>query len=641
MQSQSTTKWQWLQQATNYKTIQSSTTDIAIEFALSSATSWLNIADANIIDKESVPIVKSGKKGADGQDGQDAARLVLTPNILLYLADDSGKAIRNQSFNVTGQLLVNGVSVDVPQSGLSMSVVGSLPADVTNSGAGPSQLQFSIAKDKSPSGSFKLSATGTLNGISYTAVESVLVEANRNGSQGEVGHVGRFYYYAGEYDGTPSHYSMEQTQAPYVKVTDGDTIEFWMLDNQGVEPDGGVMTASQGPKTSGQIEWTQMSSEQQYYIAKAFFGEYAQFGSFIINDDWMLSTNGKISGTSYNNSALFYETSGSGARNSAVAYTLFVPSMLPSGSRSIYSTVTYVTQTSNTNICLLQFDDTATIIKVTGYVDSGVTMYLSISHGDYSHENTITATSSTSVYFLIPSSQAHYQTYLKAKVNRSDYEGTITSVERVGFVPNFAVDGLTGNSYQNSGYFRGNIEASTIKAANFFRNICMYYGGSMCYNGGTFQREIGGVQKTFCTSGNADVVVISQGYLTSWDETGISERNTILLPNPSTVNGKMITVYCEVVAKKSSAQINVGCTGSGNLMVKCASVDSQGRLSPYSMTGNPVAYMQLEHAYYSYGYRLVNSNGDSVWTGSQTDDCELLKRTEVTFFSQGGYWYKI
>jgi hypothetical protein len=44
-----------------------------------------------------------------------------------------------------------------------------------------------------------------------------------------------------------------------------------------------------------------MTSDFKYIITEAIFGNYAHFGSAIINGDWMLSTNGTINGVAYNN----------------------------------------------------------------------------------------------------------------------------------------------------------------------------------------------------------------------------------------------------------------------------------------------------------------------------------------------------
>ena len=48
-----------------------------------------------------------------------------------------------------------------------------------------------------------------------------------------------------------------------------------------------------------------MTSDFKYIITEAIFGSYAHFGSFIINGDWMISTNGTINGVLYVNGQNF------------------------------------------------------------------------------------------------------------------------------------------------------------------------------------------------------------------------------------------------------------------------------------------------------------------------------------------------
>ena len=194
------------------------------------------------------------------------------------------------------------------------------------------------------------------------------------------GRAGRFYYYAGPWDADTT-YQMANTQAPYVKASNG---RFYMLDN---DEGGGVNINSRDDDPADGFgsgnPWSEMASEQQYYIAKAFFGEYAHFGSFIINGDWMISQHGTING-SYSEE-----------------YTKFDPAY-PNTSRGGYHTV------------------------------NGTTWY------------------------------------------------------GWNFVPNFAVDGLTGATYQNNANIRGTVyaEAGNIAGLSITDNTTMYGDGACLYLSG-------------------------------------------------------------------------------------------------------------------------------------------------------------
>ena len=153
------------------------------------------------------------------------------------------------------------------------------------------------------------------------------------GATGSAGHTGRFYYYAGEYNQN-GIYRIESTQAPYVKFTGPDDNEdmqtgFFMLDNGGEEPPYNNWPTDGHPaqptfKSGINTPWTQMQSEHQYYIARAFFGENAYLGSFIINGDWMISQYGTL----YDSSGTAHEINGTssyGGYTKDNAYTLFSP----------------------------------------------------------------------------------------------------------------------------------------------------------------------------------------------------------------------------------------------------------------------------------------------------------------------------
>lgn len=122
------------------------------------------------------------------------------------------------------------------------------------------------------------------------------------GGIGETGHTGRFFYYDGPYDSSKT-YRIEASQSPYIKYTDPNDQSlsgFFMLDYGGTEPPtipyevtGVAPSFSPGDNNP----WTQMSSQHQYYIARAFFADNAYLGAFIINVDWMLSQYGTLTDT--------------------------------------------------------------------------------------------------------------------------------------------------------------------------------------------------------------------------------------------------------------------------------------------------------------------------------------------------------
>ena len=183
---------------------------------------------------------------------------------------------------------------------------------------------------------------------------------------------------------------------------------------------------------------------------------------------------------------------------------------------------------------------------------------------------------------------------------------------------------------------RGDFEvAGTIKATNFYHHVCYYFGGGVCLNGGEKYYK-GGLQ--YDTSGYADIIEIQQPYNGNWSWTGDSKNKyTILLPDPSTCEGKIVTVYCGVVYCTGS--IAIGCIGT-NKMVTRWSV-SNGVLVPESVSGDqPIDALNLEAGRYIEGYRL--SNG---WSGSRTVDVDLFEPVVYAFAAQKSgddyYWFQV
>ena len=162
--------------------------------------------------------------------------------------------------------------------------------------------------------------------IGTTIVDTKKVRCVADGGTGPAGHVGRWYYYAGVYDGHPEHYTMESTQAPYVKES-ANSNNYWMLDFGGVEPDSHSKTATVGPTASGQTEWTSMLATFKYIITEAIFTDYAHLSAFVFNGDWMISTNGTIQGIAYNSS----DWKNPAKYNGKPAYEWFDPSNPSSG----------------------------------------------------------------------------------------------------------------------------------------------------------------------------------------------------------------------------------------------------------------------------------------------------------------------
>lgn len=215
-----------------------------------------------LVDKERVPIIFDGSDGIDGINGIDGSDGNDAPyNVYAYARYDS------RASNATTGAPTGNRDTSVGTNGWSEQA----PAPISSYPYIWQRIEH-------------YTSAGINDNISYVCMTGA------PGNTGGRGHTGRFYYYAGEYS-TDAIYRIEATQAPYVRYNNS----FWMLDYKGEElpyepwPSDGKPGA---PSLSENNPWTLMSSNQQYYIARAFFGEFAHLGSFIINGDWMISQYG-------------------------------------------------------------------------------------------------------------------------------------------------------------------------------------------------------------------------------------------------------------------------------------------------------------------------------------------------------------
>lgn len=116
----------------------------------------------------------------------------------------------------------------------------------------------------------------------------------------QTGLIHKMYYYAGEVGNDLTDYEnciATKYQAPYVKYN-GD---FYVLNVPDSDLVLGQYIATAFPEED-ENHWTKMEGGvDKFYMAEAYFGEFAKFGSAIISGDYLISTNGKINGTEYTN----------------------------------------------------------------------------------------------------------------------------------------------------------------------------------------------------------------------------------------------------------------------------------------------------------------------------------------------------
>ena len=205
--------------------------------------------------------------------------------------------------------------------------------------------------------------------------------------------------------------------------------------------------------------------------ANILFGDHGYFGSAIISGDWMISTNGEIDGTLCENGATF---------QGITAYSLFNPNN-PSGGdvTEFNSTSTYTMAAGDTtkNITTVTLEAGKVYkLVVTGKAGSSSGSYYvrlrNTSTGATYTPVMINGTSNVmrSGYF-VPSTAG---TYYIEFYDTSGLTGEISliNLSRKDFSPRYALDLLTGATYQHDGLFTGFVRKRKTKITS--SNISRY-----------------------------------------------------------------------------------------------------------------------------------------------------------------------
>ena len=222
--------------------------------------------------------------------------------------------------------------------------------------------------------------------------------------------------------------------------------------------------------------------------ANILFGDHGYFGSAIISGDWMISTNGTIDGTAYNNRATY---------NGVLAYSLFNPN------NPLGKPITLYDWTGTKTIA----SGTTTSSFTTVSLVAGKTYFVQAA-GKTSNANGVlyvrlrnTSTGATySPIMINGSSDVMRSGYINCTVtgnyylemyHTDSYTGTVNScfMSEKNFAPNYCLDLLTGKTYQGDIYVRGGVRSPfTFLGVNgtfnndFSDNVAVYSGSASSYS---------------------------------------------------------------------------------------------------------------------------------------------------------------
>lgn len=616
---------------------------------------WIQLSSG---DRETLPIVKDG---TNGDPGAPAVVYIIepSPDSVNFHSNAVGDFSGTQTVNVTIKKTVGNAE---PQT-ISRSSSGTydgyylyfrqVKSTSTSWFANSGSINIDVAdvlSDNITGAEFALSsASSAANVTSSNIIRSKTVAIILDGRRGVQGATGKMFYLLGEWEA--KSYSRTEMMVPMVHYDDG---EFSEATGKGNYYYLNADSASSDDIPGVSSKWVK-AANFGVVITQGLFAEFAKLGSAIMSGDYMFSMNGRIGNTDYNG----------GAKIGGVpAYTLFDPHFLD-GKYNPYMEMDMVTTLLESWTQITEeFHVSSGVIytvKIRCRVNrSQYVLHLRVKNtGNTIGDIYLSGTSSTTYTELSAtfSVNSNYDDcYIAAtleQVTSTSYSGTgyISSIEISAetFIPNWYVDLLTGKMVAARGNFvvkpNGDVEVSgTIKATNLYHKVCYYFGGGVCVGGGEDVQKSSQSYGTkwFNTSGTADVIEIMQSYLGNWtwnDE--LNPQNfTLLLPNPSTCEGKMVTLYSRVV--KLTGLLRISCVQT-NKMVTQWTVTSNGQLSPYnsSQIPNPRDYIDIQAARYTEGHRL--SDG---WSGSIVTGVDLSEPVEYVFIAQKSsdgsyYWFQM
>ena len=417
-----------------------------------------------------------GPQGEQGDNGLNAPVVELSRTSILYRANNEGYSVATQIFEVNCYLKVNGNTCSIASTN-NIEVTSITNVSVTKSNT--SKIRIEIPHSKIIAGVIIVQMTGTLSGNSYTAKAAISVEPNYEGAQGPQGEEGP-QGPQGPQGGTgntgPRGYRGPGLRGPQDWALMDIDYQFYKGDESTQEPyedfvvyngnyykcvKSHTKTSYNYPGSTADTSngYWQLSDKLAMVAANVLFAKHGYFGSAIISGDWMISTNGTIDGTTYNNGAKY---------QGIIAYSLFNPDNPlgnPIAKHNSTSTVSFAASETTKTINTVSLESGKIYyVEATGRAGSASGAFYvrlrNVSTGATHTPIMINGTSNVTRagYVNITATGSYYlEVY-----NSGGISGTITEskVMEKNFAPVYALDLLTGAVYQGNAYIRGTINAN-------------------------------------------------------------------------------------------------------------------------------------------------------------------------------------
>ena len=410
---------------------------------------------------------QNGRDGQDGQDGRDAAVLEFTAgNPVLFTTDHNGMTTSSQQKDVTFRVRTAG-GVGTPTTA-NISVTSSF-GNISITKPGDGTVHLSVIENKSVSeGTFSVTATATILGKPYTATGCIAVACNRMGLRGDAGP---WRYFDGHWD--PAKHYNKNAGTPVVLAADG--LRYYL---------NGDSSYNEDPRSNNNgAPWSLTTESFKYLVTEMMFSDGAQFGAFVFNNDWLISSSGTIDGTRYLTTDKDHPASVTLLSGDTVpAYTRFNPD-LPDGKMNVpVPSGTISSQVLKSVYFSLRGGHIYKItVKISDYDPSSpeeplpsIDIYLRTATGTSNlRALTVNRNGSFVLGNYSPSADGDFRVCYVCQNGLTATLDAVTVTSSTVFVPNYAADGSSGEAYLGKCHVRGDVTANKLLTsdANFSTEI--------------------------------------------------------------------------------------------------------------------------------------------------------------------------
>lgn len=448
---------------------------VSVELALAAASTinvdYVNdesrnpMSDDKIICRVTVPVIRDGSPGPPGStpaDGRDAAVLeVYSGNPVLFSTDSDGVTVGAQSKDVLIRIRTAGGTASPAAANITVaSSFGNVAVTKDSNTNGKITLAV-LANKPITEGALTVTATATIGGVSHTASGCIAVACNRMGLRGETGP---WRYYDGPWKSDKTYSKTAGT--PIVLGSDGH--KYYLFGNSSLNEDPSLPTYQNGSP------WQLTTEDFKFLVAEMVFSDNAQFSAFVFNTDWLISISGTINGARYYSSSKDSPATVVWDGDSVPAYTRFNPA-LPNGKMNVPVTNASIVSsvvTDNAYFDLPGGHKYIIAVTIAGRssddTDLSQDIYLRLVDNN-ENVRSKTVDHNGRFVFSTPYSPSEDVSLRICCVSQQGLSASVAAVEvtsTTAFIPNYAVNGLSGETYQNVAHISGEVTANRLLASD-------------------------------------------------------------------------------------------------------------------------------------------------------------------------------